>query len=122
MPDLGDDLRPDRSGILIRYTDQNIPPGMAPIGLNFLLYGKRDMIGPGFAGFLCRLVAQNLAVFFSIRGPAGFSDGGVLLNSHLAPVLGDANKALGVLQAALQALEHNKFEPALFRHGKATRH
>jgi hypothetical protein len=118
MPELGDELRPDRSGILIRHTTEHIPPGLAPVGLYFLLHKQTDVIGPGFANYLCRLVAQRIAVFFSIRGPDGFSDGGVLLNGHLGPVLGDANKALRVLHDALEALSKNKFEPAIFKHGK----
>jgi hypothetical protein len=118
MPELGDELRPDRSGIIIRHMREHIPPGLEPVGLNFLLYGRTDVIGPGFANYLGRLVAQRVAVCLSIRGPDGFSDGGVLLNGHLAPVLGDANKILSVLHDALKALSKNKFEPAIFKHGK----
>jgi hypothetical protein len=120
MSELGDDLRPDRSGILIRHIREHIPPGLAPVGLNFLLYDRTDVIGPGFANYLSRLVAQGIAVFLSIRGPHGFSDGAVLLNGHLAPVLADPAKVLGVLRDALQALSTNKFEPAVFKHGNAT--
>jgi len=118
MPELGDELRPARSGILVRVMTDHIPPGFNPIGLNFLLYDRTDIIGPGLAGYLSRLVANGIAVFLSIRGPVGYSDGAVLLNEHLAPpvVNGDSNRALGILRDALAALSTNKFEPAVFKH------
>jgi len=120
MPELGDDLRPDRSGILIRYIqDQdNIPPGLAPIGLTFLVHERTDVVGPGFASFLGRYIAQNVAVFLALRGPPGFSDVGVLLNSHLAPVLHDPNKMADILRGILAQAANNTFEPYVFKHSK----
>jgi len=120
MPELGDDLRPDRSGILIRYIQEHIPPGLHPVGLNFLIYGRTDVVGPGFAGFLGRYVAQNIAVFLSMRGPPGYSDAAVLLNSHLAPILNDPNRMAKVLRDIVRALPANQFEPYVFKHGKRT--
>jgi hypothetical protein len=118
MPELPEQLRPDRSGIMVRFIQEHIPPGLKPVGLNFLLYDKTDVIGPGLADYFSRLVADNVAVFLSIRGPAGFSDGGLLLNNHIAPVVGDTAKIIVVLRDALRALAQNKFEPALFRYGR----
>ena len=121
MPELGDDLRPDRSGIIIRLMREQIPPGLNPVGLNFLLFDRTDVFGPGFADYLCQLVTNGVAVFLSVRGPDGFSDGAVLLNGHLAPAIesGDKNVAVGILRAALAALANNKFEPAVFKHKSA---
>jgi hypothetical protein len=118
MAELPEQLRPDRSGIMVRFIREHIPPGLKPVGLNFLLFDRRDVIGPGLADYFGRLVADNTAVFLSIRGPAGLSDGAVLLNSHIAPLAGNAAKIVSVLHAALRALAENKFEPALFRYGK----
>lgn len=117
MPELGDELRPDRSGILVRMMTEHIPPGLNPIGLNFLLYERTNAIGPGFADYLSRLVANGTAVFLSVRGPVGYSDGAVLLNGHLAPAIvnGDKTKPLRIVRDALAALANNKFEPAVFR-------
>lgn len=122
MPELGDELRPDRSGIMVRLMREHIPAGLNPVGLNFLLFDRTDVIGPGLAGYLCQLVANGVAVFLSIRGPDGFSDGAVLLNGHLAPAIerGDTSAALAILRAALAALSTNKFEPAVFKHKSAT--
>ena len=119
LPELGDELRPDRSGILVRFIKEHIPPGLNPVGMNFLLFGRTDVIGPGFADYLGRLITQRVAVFLSIRGPDGFSDGAVLLNGHLAPAIasGDSNKTLRILRDALDALSKNKFAPAVFKHG-----
>lgn len=99
----------------------HIPPGYNSIGLNFLLYGRRDVIGPGFADYIGRLVAKRVAVFLSIRGPDGFSDAAVLLNDHLSPAVasGDRAKALSILHDAVEALTKNKFEPAVFKHRSA---
>src|SRR5262245_37176595 len=36
MPELGDELRPDRSGILVRMIREHIPSGLNPVGLYFL--------------------------------------------------------------------------------------
>ncbi|MGZ3411166.1 MAG: hypothetical protein ACXWJ6_04950 [Xanthobacteraceae bacterium] len=119
MPELGEQLRPDRSGIMVRFIREHIPPGLKPVGLNFLLFDRKDVLGPGLADYFARLVADNTAVFLSIRGPAGLSDGAVLLNSHLAPAIGDTNKVLAVLHDALSALAKNIFAPALFRYGKS---
>lgn len=115
MGELGDELRPDRSGIMIRFTSEQIPPGLAPVGLFFLIHGSADVIGPGLAGYFNKLVAERIAVFLAIRGPEGYSDGAVLLNGHLAAAGGDANKALAVMRDALAALSTNKFERAVFR-------
>jgi hypothetical protein len=120
MPELPDQLRPDRSGIMVRFIREHIPPGFKPVGLNFLLYDRRDAIGTGLADYFGRLVGDNTAVFLSIRGPAGFSDGAVLLNNHIAPVIGDTTKIVAILRGALNALAENKFEPALFRYGKSS--
>lgn len=123
MPDLGDELRPDRSGIIIRLMRQHIPPGLAPVGLYFLLFGRTDVINPGFADYLSRLIANRVAVFLAIRGPDGFSDGGALLNDYLTPVIasGDRNKVVSALRNVVVALSNNKFEPAAFKHGKRAR-
>ncbi len=123
LPGLGDELRPDRSGILIRLMRDNIPPGLNPVGYYFLLYARTDVIGAGFADFLSRLVANRDAVFLAVRGPDGFSDGGVLLNAHLAPAIaaGDKPRVLRILNDALVALAKNKFVPAAFKHGQRAR-
>ena len=121
MPELPDELRPDRSGILIRYIQEHIPPGLQPVGLTFLVHDNHtDMIGPGFTGFLGRYVAQNIAVFLSVRGPPGYSDGAVLLNQHLAPALNDPNRMTSILRDILAQLANNKFEPYIFKYSKRT--
>lgn len=117
MPELGDELRPDRSGIMIRLIRDHIPAGLNPVGFYFLLFGRTDVIGPGLADYLSRLVMNRTAVFLAVRGPDGFSDGAVLLNEHLAPAAGDRARTLGILRAALDALSKNKFAPAVFKHG-----
>ncbi len=122
MPELGDDLRPDRSGILIRYIqDHNIPPGLAPVGLSFLVHDDNpNVIGPGFAGFLGRYVAQNVAVFLSRRGPPGYYEGAVLLNSHLAPILNDSAKMTSDVRDIFDQLANTDFQPYIFKYGKRT--
>lgn len=120
LPELREDWRPDRSGIIIRMMKEYIPPGLNPVGLRFLVVGRTDVIfSPGFVEYLGRLIMNRVAVFLSIRGPDGFSDVMVLLNDHLAPAVAsrDRNKVVKILSDALDALSKNKFEPVVLKHG-----
>ena len=93
---LGEEWRPDRSGVLIQPVEKNLPPQYsgAQIGFNFVvLGGDAAVLRPGFADYLVTLVKRNVAVYLSADSPK------TLINEHLMPYAND-------LAAATQMLLH----------------
>ncbi len=120
LPNLGDDWRPDRCGIMIRHQRDQIPPGYKVSGLRFLVFDRADaLFRPGFVEYLGALTEHGVPLFLSMRGPDGYSDGTLFINDHLAPAVArrDRDACVKILNAALDALRGNKFEPAVLKHG-----
>jgi len=117
LPDLKQDWRPDKNGILIRF--QPAPRGyQQPSAFQFLVFGGGDVVTPVFTGYLATLIGRRVAVFLALRGPDGFSDVSVLLNEYAAEAVAkrDRNAFVKIVREALAAMAKNKFEPAVLKH------
>jgi hypothetical protein len=73
IPQLGEEWRPDRSGVLILTQEVDKLPEehrAAGRGVNFVILGGEKAIGrPGFADYLATLVRRNVAVYLSADTP-----------------------------------------------------
>lgn len=88
---LDDSWRPDRSGLLLRATDDDVPEGYASgIGVVIdVLDGCDRLLRPEVMAVIAGLVDAGLAIFLSVPSLAGLTSGRVLLN----PSLEDAVRA-----------------------------
>jgi hypothetical protein len=96
IPKLGDDWRPDRSGVMILLVKD--PPKQysgAQTGFNFVvLGGEAAILRPGFADYVSLLVSRQVAVYLSADSPK------TLINEYLAPLIAAKDMA-GVVQMLL---------------------
>jgi hypothetical protein len=100
---MGDDWRPDLSGILaVRNAPEELPQAWrgAPYGVHLVVIGgAAAVMRPAFAGYVARLLARGIPVLLSAASPH------ILLNEHIAA---DSDAAflkmrLGQLYALLHA-------------------
>ncbi len=111
LPQLGEDWRPDRSGILLSPRRDGIPDTYEfREGIEFLILGGEAAIRwPAFLDFLAQLLRGRTPAFLAVPGPEGHYPARVFLNDALARVpqarLGDA------LAVALTAARGHRFEP-----------
>lgn len=100
--DLGDDWRPDLSGVLMmRKAPAELPAAWAaaPYGVHLAVIGGEEAVmRPAFADYVARLLAQNIPVFLSAASPY------ILLNEHIEA--GVAPAFLKTRLAELYALLH----------------
>jgi hypothetical protein len=96
FPELGDDWRPDLSGVLVmRKAPTELPPAWrgAPYGVELAITGGVAAVTrPGFAEQAASLLTKNIPVFLSAASPS------TLLNEHLDP----ATDLAGLRQKLLQ--------------------
>ena len=100
--ELGDDWRPDVSGMLaLRKAPVELPVAWrsAPYGVHLIVIGgEAAVMRPAFADYVARLIARGIPVFLSAASPY------ILLNEHL-----EANSDAAILKnrlAELYALLH----------------
>lgn len=111
LTDLGDEWRPDRSGVLISPCGIGIPAHY-PLreGIEFLvLEGEAAVRRPAFIGLIAHMLRTRVPAFIAVPGPPGYFPARVFLNDNLArtppAALGDA--FAGILKAARE----HRFEP-----------
>ena len=101
--DMGDDWRPDRSGVLIvRLSPDNVPAPYRAAGYGMqmdILGGEAAVLRPGFAEYVAGQVARGVAVQMSAASPAA------LANDFLHGVTGmaDIRQTLLYLHSLLHA-------------------
>ncbi|MEI9992704.1 MAG: hypothetical protein WDM86_22055 [Rhizomicrobium sp.] len=105
LPELGEDWRPDRSGILISPHDAGQSEG-----IEFLVLGGEPAIRrPAFLTVLTAVLRGGTPVFLAVPGPAGHYPARLRLNDALSRIAperhGDA------LAGALKAAKGHRFEP-----------
>ena len=105
LPDLDDDWRPDRSGILISpYTAAERE------GIEFLVLGGEPAIRrPAFLAVLGALLRDGTPVFLAVPGPKGHYPARVQLNDTLSRT--DPARHGDALASALRAAKGHRFEP-----------
>jgi hypothetical protein len=102
--EMGDDWRPDRSGILaLRRAPDELPVSWrsAPYGVHLVVIGGEAAVRrPAFAGYVGTLLARGVPVFLSAASPY------ILLNDHIeadvepAVLKGRLAELYGLLHAA----------------------
>jgi hypothetical protein len=112
---LGNDWRPDRSGILILLVEKEKLPEehrAAGEGVQFVVLGGEKAIRrPGFAEYVSTLVSRDVAVYMSADSPK------TLINKYLRPLVATKNKAgllemlLHIYRQHLELREINKWMP-----------
>jgi len=112
LPLLGEDWRPDKSGVLIKREYDNIPPGYeGKIALNFEIIGRKavveDLI---FIETLCGYIMKGIPCFISYAKPR-HELRMVFLNDRLRPLIETGNFPLlkDSLSSALKScIKHSK--------------
>lgn len=107
-PGLDDDWRPDRSGIIVRETLEDIPPHW-PLraGLVFEVCGPDASVErEAFVALVASRILEGVPVFLSAHGPMGFGSMYAFLNEMLAPVVEtvDVAKIAAALRGVLRQL------------------
>jgi hypothetical protein len=78
LPRLDDDWRPDRSGILITFSDTQ------PTGLKFeLVDSLAKSEWEPFVTYVAMLVSNNIPVVLAVPGPVGYASGKTVLNDGI---------------------------------------
>jgi hypothetical protein len=110
---LGDEWRPDRSGIMIQPTE--IPPGTSyKVAIQFHLTGSPDVLEtPGFAAAVAQFIGYGAAVFLNVPRDPGVTDQQALLNEVIGEALaaGDLVAVRGLMRALYEHLRSVPVEP-----------
>jgi hypothetical protein len=122
LPQLDEEWRPDRSGVLVTPQNENIPAEFElREGIEFLIIGGEDAIRrPGFVETICTFVRRRVATFVAIPGPEGYFPARVILNTDQmvdAAAKGDRARALSLLLSLLEQAKDHEFQPAVLVHG-----
>lgn len=84
-PELGEDWRPDRSGVLMMQVPQNeLPDRYRPAGhgvLMLIIGGEAAITRPGFADYVFQLVSRGVGVYLTAVSPKA------LVNEELMPLV-----------------------------------
>lgn len=120
MPDMPEDWRPDRSGMLLVTTKQNIPPGYATdygIKVQFI-NASADIRHPGVVRGILSFVHARIPVFLTVQGPVGRVAKMLLINPGLQPLVaaGNPEALVNYLADVMQALEREPKEAVVFVH------
>jgi hypothetical protein len=85
LPQLDDDWRPDRSGVLITPQNENVPERFAlREGIEFMILADEDAVRrPGFVETILAFVRREVATFIAIQGRVGYFATRLLVNEAL---------------------------------------
>jgi hypothetical protein len=121
LPQLDDEWRPDRSGILVTPETNDIPPEFElRDGIEFLIVGGEDAVRrPGFVEFVSLCVRRRVATFISVLAPEGFFAAKALVNTQLgeAAAKNDRARVLSLLLALVAQAKDHRLHPAVLKHG-----
>ena len=72
---LSDDWRPDKSGVLVDFQSDDLPPHYPKRpGIRLTVFGPPETaLKPAFLDYVARLVASDIPVILAVPGPPGFS-------------------------------------------------
>lgn len=118
LPIVPDDLRPDRSGILVVADEDNIPPGYRDMAaVKFVITGGRAALErTSFLECLAGLIHGGAPTFLTVPGPPGSFFAKAFLNERLKDAVAQRNAAamIGLLMQIMDELENGPFEPVTF--------
>ena len=115
---LGEDWRPDKSGVLIDFQTDELPPHYPKRpGVRLMLLDKKKALRRAFYDFVASLIASDVPVVLAVNGPPGHFPAGAFLNDALKePVLKrDLPKVERVFAEALNGLESHRFNRVVHR-------
>lgn len=118
LSQLGDDWRPDRSGVLIDFQVDGLPPHYTKRpGVRFTLVDTRKALSRSFYDHVARLIASDVPVVVAVSGPPGHFPAGAFLNDALKPAVSKRNlsEVADVFAHALRGLESHHFNPVVHR-------
>lgn len=114
MPDLGEDWRPDKSGVFITAPGAAIPAHFENRnGIELLIGSPGVLKQKPFVDLICLLVAKRIPVFLAVPGPPAHFPANILMNDDLADPVGRKDQAAiaAVLDAMLEELSRCAFAP-----------
>jgi hypothetical protein len=121
MAGLGEGWRPDRSGVLVDFQTEDLPPQYPKRpGVRLTLVGPRETVfNPAFLDFVRQLVVNEIPAFLAVPGPPGHFPANGFLNDALqsAAEAGDTAQIQAFFSHVLASLEGHVFNPAKLRHG-----
>ena len=121
LPRLGDEWRPDRSGIVVVFDAEGVPADYPERpALKFILTGPdRVLYTQAFLGYVAGLVGARVPVLLAIPGPVGTFGAKAFLNRRLEPAVArrDAGEMIRIVSETLQVLRSGSFEAVAFAHG-----
>ena len=121
---LGDDWRPDKSGVLIDFQLDDLPSHYPKRpGIRLTLVDKKKALRPPFYDYAARLIAADVPVVLAVPGPPGHFPAGAFLNDALKAAVAARNLAdvEAVFSQALKGLESHRFNPVQHRNGPSSK-
>jgi hypothetical protein len=116
---VGEDWRPDKSGVLILAQRENLPAGHET-GLQFLLLGgEAAILRPGFVEVVFALVRRGVALCIAAPAPPGHNGRAAFVNEIVkgAASRDDQGEGVDVLVRLWRTLVNGPFEPSKFKQG-----
>jgi hypothetical protein len=106
LPQLGEEWRPDKSGVLVS------PTGTEGVEL-MVLTGESAIRRDGFAQFVATSIVNGIAVYMTVPGPVGYYPARVYLNDRLALAVAQRDLAAirALLSTVLAAAARHNFRP-----------
>lgn len=122
MEALGDDWRPDRSGIVLIPKTKGNPPGYREgSGVQIMLLRRDAVHNSELPGAIAAWVNARVPLFLTMAAPIGFIAESVFLNATVESAVRhqDRNALLKILQDTIVSLERRTLRPASFLQGPA---
>ncbi|MSP94045.1 MAG: hypothetical protein EXR00_02145 [Alphaproteobacteria bacterium] len=121
---LGEEWRPDKSGILTEFQNEGFPANYpSRPGLRITITGPLETVfEPGFAALLIGLIRAGVPIALSIPGPVGHYPAGAFINDALKEAVAakDSARIVAGLREILRGLEGHVYNPVALRHGPAS--
>ena len=121
LPRLGDEWRPDRSGIVVVFDPEGVPADYPERPtLKFILTGPDQVLyTQAFLGYVAGLVDARVPALLAIPGPVGTFGAKAFLNRRLEPSVArrDAGEMMRIVAETLRILRAGVFESVAFAHG-----
>ncbi|MGR4863415.1 hypothetical protein [Caulobacter sp. LARHSG274] len=121
---LDDGWRPDRSGLLIVFDEEHIPPSYEErVGLKFILFGSlAALLNVKTMQYLAALIHAEVPVFLSVPGPPEHHLAKAFLNDRLKAAVErrDGGEIAALLTGIYTGLRHGEFEPVRLLHARAS--
>jgi len=119
---LSEDWRPDKSGVLVDFQADDLPPHYPKRpGIRLTVFGPPEAaLKPIFLDYVARLVASDVPVILAVPGPPAFFPAGALLNDALKEAVArrDLAGVQTIMAEAFKSLASHKFNPVVHRHVK----